>query len=646
MRFVLVSCALAAFCAEAAAQQGQVRREGPWSIAAFHDQGRFQRCLMARAEGRAHVGFGVAKGIGSVHLVLFSDKWKLAPGTSYPVTLVAGQAVLEAQASSDGPTGVTIDVSRNEDFARSLARAGTLEIRTPATTLRVPLDRSGAALARLDACFAAESGTARNPFAAPGQAQASAVSPSNPFAAPAPAAPAAPAAPPPVAAPPPAPPVAAAPKPAADEAYAKLRADCEQDEDADLQIAGCTAVATSGREPREVQGIALANRGFGYLKKGDQARALASFDEAIGLYPAYPNARWGRGDIHLGRENWDAAIRDYAAALAADPKDTYVLQRRARAHLGKGDADAALKDAEEAVRLAPGEADGHVVKGEAHLRKGEFPPAAAAFDKALAISPGLAAAVEGRKKVEEARARGADAGERRLEHPMARAPGAAGEAARGGVWAAAGRAYAQTQYEVALSLAKGKDGPPDPKEAAAWFRRAAERGHLDAQNMLGVLYANGTGVERDRVEAMRWFRLAAAQGHAGAGQNLDRMDPDKSLARPRSRSGGADFAAREEVAGVPPALLGRWGENCERPNVGFAPKAIERLDIGREFPVERSAVQGDLVEVEYPGTSLAGAPGIVRETFAVEGDAIRWFGRTFPGGAANRKDPAVWRKCP
>src|SRR5260221_11174092 len=62
--------------------------------------------------------------------------------------------------------------------------------------------------------------------------------------------------------------------------------------------------------------------------------------------------------------------------------------------------------------------------------------------------------------------------------------------------------------------------PRDYKEAAKWFRAAADSGSGDAQNSLAVLYYKGLGVELDYTEAARWLRLAARQGVPRAGTNL------------------------------------------------------------------------------------------------------------------------------
>ena len=57
-------------------------------------------------------------------------------------------------------------------------------------------------------------------------------------------------------------------------------------------------------------------------------------------------------------------------------------------------------------------------------------------------------------------------------------------------------------------------------EAAKWYRKAAEHGHVGAQYSLGVCYSSGEGVNEDEVEAAKWYRKAAEQGHAEAQNSL------------------------------------------------------------------------------------------------------------------------------
>jgi hypothetical protein len=72
-------------------------------------------------------------------------------------------------------------------------------------------------------------------------------------------------------------------------------------------------------------------------------------------------------------------------------------------------------------------------------------------------------------------------------------------------------------YDIGIGV------PQDYKEAAKWYRKAAEHGHAVAQNNLGAMYEHGEGVPQDYKEAAKWYRKAAEQGHAVAQNNLGEM---------------------------------------------------------------------------------------------------------------------------
>ena len=65
--------------------------------------------------------------------------------------------------------------------------------------------------------------------------------------------------------------------------------------------------------------------------------------------------------------------------------------------------------------------------------------------------------------------------------------------------------------------------PPDYREAAARYRKAAETGDANAQYNLGMMYSKGQGVPQDFKEAVAWYRKAAEQGDAAAQNNLGDM---------------------------------------------------------------------------------------------------------------------------
>jgi TPR repeat protein len=55
-------------------------------------------------------------------------------------------------------------------------------------------------------------------------------------------------------------------------------------------------------------------------------------------------------------------------------------------------------------------------------------------------------------------------------------------------------------------------GLVDHRQAAEWFREAAEQGEPEAMFELGAAHFTATGVNRDAVEAYKWFSLSVALG--------------------------------------------------------------------------------------------------------------------------------------
>lgn len=82
---------------------------------------------------------------------------------------------------------------------------------------------------------------------------------------------------------------------------------------------------------------------------------------------------------------------------------------------------------------------------------------------------------------------------------------------------------AEAQDDIGRIYEAGLGVPQDFKQAAGWYRKAADQGYARAQNSLGLLYMNGQGVTQDYQQAIDWFRKAAAQGEAEAQNNLGFM---------------------------------------------------------------------------------------------------------------------------
>lgn len=69
----------------------------------------------------------------------------------------------------------------------------------------------------------------------------------------------------------------------------------------------------------------------------------------------------------------------------------------------------------------------------------------------------------------------------------------------------------------------GKGVQKDAAEAAAWYRKGAEKGNSFCQSSLAWMYFTGDGVEKSREEAIRWMNTAAAQESASAKDALEVM---------------------------------------------------------------------------------------------------------------------------
>ena len=137
---------------------------GPWTISTSYKSDNFDGCAMSRSTEGMDITF--LRTPDGLLLFLQSQKWKLERGKAYTVRLMAGSRSVEAKALAESKAvTIALDRSLNE----RLSTADVLEVRGEGATLRVPLDGSTAALARLDACLDRNNraGVDTNPFVSP-----------------------------------------------------------------------------------------------------------------------------------------------------------------------------------------------------------------------------------------------------------------------------------------------------------------------------------------------------------------------------------------------------------------------------------------------------------------------------------------------
>lgn len=113
---------------------------------------------------------------------------------------------------------------------------------------------------------------------------------------------------------------------------------------------------------------------------------------------------------------------------------------------------------------------------------------------------------------------------------------------------------AEAQHQIGTDLREGLTGKIDPKEAAQWFRKAAEQGHACACYDLGMCYATGAGVPVNIPSAIEWFQKASLKGNAEANMNLgvayhEGMGVQKDLIK------ATEYFQKAAMAGQPSAML-------------------------------------------------------------------------------------------
>jgi hypothetical protein len=144
--------------------EGQNVTVGPWTISTSYKSDNFDACAMSRSTEGIDITFLRTR--DGLLLFLQSQKWNLERGRAYSVRLMAGSRSVEAKALAESKA-VTIAIDRS--LNKMLNTADVLKVRGVGATLRVPLDGSIAALARLDACLDRNSraGVDTNPFVSP-----------------------------------------------------------------------------------------------------------------------------------------------------------------------------------------------------------------------------------------------------------------------------------------------------------------------------------------------------------------------------------------------------------------------------------------------------------------------------------------------
>ena len=84
---------------------------------------------------------------------------------------------------------------------------------------------------------------------------------------------------------------------------------------------------------------------------------------------------------------------------------------------------------------------------------------------------------------------------------------------------------ANSQFNLALMYENGAGTSKNTKQAAYWYTKAAQQGHVEAQYKLGRLYrfSGDDRAPKDYKLAFFWYTKAAEKGHVFAEDERDKM---------------------------------------------------------------------------------------------------------------------------
>ena len=225
--------------------------------------------------------------------------------------------------------------------------------------------------------------------------------------------------------------------------------------------------------------------------------------------------------------------------------------------------------------------------------------------------------------------------------------------------AAQDHAAAQIALEYLDSLGMGRQSsgrrgrrksvPVERRDSDSRWAKAAEAGDADARYHVGLMYELGAGVEHNPKQAQAWYLKAAGGGHAKAQCALGRLNqehhPEQALAwyRQAAEQGEAEAQLalsqmlRDGVGTIPDALAAlRWQlQAAERADAAAMLALSETLGLAGEDAaracLQRAAELGEPQAQLQLGKAFLNAEAQTRDP----GQALRWFRKAADQGLAS-----------
>ncbi|MGD1075745.1 MAG: tetratricopeptide repeat protein, partial [Thermodesulfovibrionales bacterium] len=129
------------------------------------------------------------------------------------------------------------------------------------------------------------------------------------------------------------------------------------------------------------------NLGMAYVSQGELDSAIAEFQTAIRLNPAYADAHYNLGLACASQGQWDSAIAEYEIAIQLVPTNAKAHNNLGNAYVFQGQLDRAVAEFQTALRLNPAYVKAHNNLGIAYQSQGQVDSAITEFQAALQLNP-------------------------------------------------------------------------------------------------------------------------------------------------------------------------------------------------------------------------------------------------------------------
>lgn len=178
--------------------------------------------------------------------------------------------------------------------------------------------------------------------------------------------------------------------------YDQLFKGCSTESLPDHVIAGCSAVISRGLVEKADLATAHKNRGNACDDKGDFARALEDYDEAVTINPLDADAFNSRGATYTALARYERAILDFDEAIKLNPTSPLAFSNRCFARGVLDQLEQGLSDCIEALRLKPNNPGAFGSRAFIYLKLRRYDSAIADYNSKLRVHPDDAYALFGR----------------------------------------------------------------------------------------------------------------------------------------------------------------------------------------------------------------------------------------------------------